>query len=136
MAEPDDPVFVDTSAFFALLYRSDPFSQKAHQTWQRLAAQRAHLLTSNYVVSEACALVQRRLGMAATSSLLQFLIPATEVYFVNEPEHELAIRMLHSNDRRTLSLVDCTSFIVMRAFSMRRAFHFDAHFEEQGFEFA
>jgi len=35
--------------------------------------------------------------------------------------------------RRQLSLVDCASFVVMRAHGLTRAFGFDAHFAEQGF---
>jgi predicted nucleic acid-binding protein len=37
--------------------------------------------------------------------------------------------------RRGLSLVDCTSFAIMRRQAITRAFHFDRHFQEQGFEF-
>jgi predicted nucleic acid-binding protein len=37
--------------------------------------------------------------------------------------------------RRGLSLVDCTSFAIVRRQAITRAFHFDRHFQEQGFEF-
>ncbi|MDP2857839.1 MAG: VapC toxin family PIN domain ribonuclease, partial [Bacillota bacterium] len=36
--------------------------------------------------------------------------------------------------RRNLSLVDCVSFDVMRRLGMEKAFAFDAHFAEQGFQ--
>jgi predicted nucleic acid-binding protein len=36
--------------------------------------------------------------------------------------------------RRHLTLVDCASFESMRRLTVRRAFAFDRHFEEQGFE--
>jgi uncharacterized protein len=39
-----------------------------------------------------------------------------------------------SAGRRKLSLVDCTSFEIMRQHAVRTAFAFDSHFEEQGFE--
>jgi predicted nucleic acid-binding protein len=37
-------------------------------------------------------------------------------------------------DRPDLSLVDCTSFETMRRLGLTRAFAFDPHFTEQGFE--
>jgi predicted nucleic acid-binding protein len=36
--------------------------------------------------------------------------------------------------RRGLSLVDCTTFEVMRNLGLTRAFTLDPHFAEQGFE--
>jgi len=36
--------------------------------------------------------------------------------------------------RKRVSLVDCGSFYVMRRLGIKRAFTFDRHFTEQGFE--
>jgi predicted nucleic acid-binding protein len=36
--------------------------------------------------------------------------------------------------RRTLSLVDCVSFEVMRRTGIRKAFAFDRHFQDYGYE--
>jgi uncharacterized protein len=36
-------------------------------------------------------------------------------------------------NRRTLSLVDCSSFDIMRKFGIDTVFTFDPHFREQGF---
>jgi predicted nucleic acid-binding protein len=41
--------------------------------------------------------------------------------------------MVQAANRRSLSLVDCVSFVVMRQLAIRDAFAFDRHFEEQGF---
>lgn len=36
--------------------------------------------------------------------------------------------------RLRLSLIDCASFVLMRRHGIQRAFTFDRHFTEQGFE--
>jgi predicted nucleic acid-binding protein len=53
---------------------------------------------------------------------------------VSEADHELARATLIATGRRDVSLVDFSSFQVMRRMSLRRAFTFDPHFSEQGFE--
>ncbi|WP_295431562.1 hypothetical protein [uncultured Thiodictyon sp.] len=41
--------------------------------------------------------------------------------------------MLRNTSRRRLSLVDCSSFQVMRRLAVSEAFTFDKHFSGQGF---
>ena len=57
-------VFVDTSALMALLDADEARHAEAVQTWRRLLDDDHRLITSNYVLVEAYALVQRRLGSA------------------------------------------------------------------------
>jgi predicted nucleic acid-binding protein len=56
------------------------------------------------------------------------------VSFVNSDLHASALAALLAARRRRLSLVDCVSFETMRHLSVTRAFAFDPHFTEQGFE--
>jgi len=43
------------------------------------------------------------------------------------------MELLISANLRKLSLVDCTSFVLMRRLGVETAFAFDQHFVEQGF---
>jgi predicted nucleic acid-binding protein len=45
-----------------------------------------------------------------------------------------AISALLAAGRRKLSLVDCTSFEIMRSLGIKTVFAFDSHFVEQGFK--
>jgi predicted nucleic acid-binding protein len=56
-------VFVDTSALLAILSESDAFHDAAMDTW-RSVRPRNDMLTTNAVLLEAYALLQRRHGMA------------------------------------------------------------------------
>jgi predicted nucleic acid-binding protein len=58
-------VFIDTSAFYALLDRDDANHQRAKDVWTNLLKNENTLLTSNYVLVETFALVQHRLGIEA-----------------------------------------------------------------------
>ena len=91
------------------------------------------MFTSNYVVVECCALAQNRLGMDAVRAIHDKILPVIEKQWIDEGLHALAMASLLSASRRKLSLVDCSSFAVMRKAGARTAFAFDAHFVEEGF---
>jgi len=127
-------VYVDTSAFLAVLDADDANHEPAKQTWTGLLRARETLVTSNYVLVETFALVQHRLGMEAVRTLQEDVVPVLHVEWVGEELHQQAVGALLAANRRNLSLVDCASFAVMRRLGLRRAFAFDGHFSEQGFE--
>lgn len=126
-------VFVDTSALYAVLDRDDDNHAAAAERWTELVSAGAVLLTTNYVVIETAALVQHRLGMKAVSLLFMDVAPVLSVQWVNEADHRAAVAALLAAGRRKLSLVDCTSFQVMRRLGQTTALAFDRHFKQQGF---
>jgi predicted nucleic acid-binding protein len=91
------------------------------------------LVTHNYVVVESCALVQRRLGALGVRSLLDDVLPVIEIRFVDEPIHRMAAAAMLGSVSRAVSLVDWTSFVLMREQGIEQAFAFDADFGQQGF---
>ena len=127
-------VFVDTSGLLAVLDFDDANHESADEAWRELLKTDEPLVTSNYVLVEAFALVQSRLGMTAIQALSRDAIPLLKVHWVGEAEHSAATAALLSAGRRRLSLVDCSSFEVMRALGIDRCFAFDPHFREQGFK--
>jgi uncharacterized protein len=128
-----DPVFVDTSAFYAVLDRDDESHAESARIWDALLGSEAVLITTNYVVVETCALIQHRLGLKALRTFFEDMLPVIDVRWIASHEHTAALQSLLTVNRRRISLVDCVSFIVMRTAGLRRAFAFDQHFTEQGF---
>jgi predicted nucleic acid-binding protein len=126
--------FVDTSALLALLAHDDEHHQSAVSGWAMLASEETTLVTSNYVVLETIAVAQHRLGLDAVRALVRDVLPPIDVVFIDEPVQRAALSALLAASRRRLSLVDCASFEVMRDRQIRRAFAFDPHFAENGFE--
>lgn len=127
-------VFVDTSALFALIDGDDVNHAISHKTWGRLLADESSLVTTNYVLLEVYALLQRRIGMDAIRDLNHDFAPALEVLWVSAETHRFALAAVLAANRRDLSVVDCVSFQIMRDNGVRAAFCFDTHFSEQGFE--
>ena len=127
-------VFVDTSAFVAILDRDEPRRRTALDELAGLRASATSLLTHEYVIVEATALVQRRLGMAALGVLVEELLPLCEVAWVDPELHLAARQALLAARRRGVSLADWVSFLVMRRRGIRTAFAFDADFATEGFE--
>lgn len=127
-------VFMDTSAFLAVLDADDANHERASQIWRELITQEETLACSNYVLVETFALVQNRLGMTAVRVLQNDILPMISVEWVDESLHRSGVSALITAGRRRLSLVDCTSFETMRRLGTQRAFTFDQHFAEQGFD--
>ena len=105
----------------------------ARVAWLDWIDKSARFETSNYVVLESHSLLQKRLGLEAVRVLHRSILPLLNIHWIDPVRHEQGITALFTANRRDLSLVDCTSFIVMYELGLNVAFTFDAHFADQGF---
>jgi predicted nucleic acid-binding protein len=127
-------IFVDTSAFLAVLAADDQHHPRAAAALRELRDAGEELVTHDYVLVETLSLVQRRLGMDVLRRFVDGFLPLVEVIWVDQALHTSAREMLITTGRRTVSFVDWTSFLVMRRHGIRRTFTFDADFAAEGFE--
>lgn len=126
-------IFLDTSAIIAVLNNNDQFHLPAKQAWQTLLSGNDILVSSNYILLETIVLLQHRFGITAVRLFQNEVLPVIEIVWINEQIHSTAASALLVANRRDLSLVDCTSFEIIRQASINQVFTFDPHFEEQGF---
>ena len=126
--------FVDTSALLAVLDADDKMHEAAARAWRDLVTAEEPLVTTNYVLVETFAIVQRRLGMEAVRRLDSDVLPLVETVWMDAAAHDQAVAVMATSSRRGLSLVDCASFGAMRSLGIERVFGFDADFSDQGFE--
>jgi predicted nucleic acid-binding protein len=129
-----EKIFIDTSAFYALMDRSDSYHHSASKLWAHFLDRGDYLKTSNYVTVETLALLQNRLGFEAADLWYRDVLGIVETFWIDKVLHNLAIEIWFSLGRRKLSLVDCTSFVIMRQDKMKKVFGYDKHFTDQGFE--
>jgi predicted nucleic acid-binding protein len=127
-------IFADTSALYAVLDADDNKHTKAKQFWDKVIKSDDNLVCHNYILVETSALVLRRLGMDAVYIFEQDIIPILRIFWVSRDVHQAAVSAQLIADRRSLNLVDCVSFDVMRRTGIRKAFAFDRHFQDLGYE--
>ena len=127
-------VYADASAILAVLNANDRHHVAAKNTWRELLLESAQILCNNYILIEIFALLQGRFGLEAVRLFQSDVLPVLEVVWVDEQIHNQAVSAMLAANRRNLSLVDCASFETMRQFGVSKAFTFDLHYVEQGFE--
>ena len=126
-------IFVDTSAFLAVLDADDEHHDSARKIWERLVFDDERMVCTNYNLVETFALVQRRLGMDAVRKLHEDIFPLLIIEWISADLHARSVAALLIAGRRNLSLVDCASFETMRRLGVDTTFSFDRNFDEQGF---
>lgn len=126
---------VDTSALFALLDEDDRNHAKAAAWFKGSGSDPDEILLSHgYVMVEAAALVHQRLGVKAVRTLLQALVPAINLIFIEENLHSTAVAAYLAGLPGRISLVDRVSFEIMKDRGIDQAFAFDRDFSRQGFK--
>ena len=126
-------VFVDTSAFYALMVRNDDAHEAVRSAFAATTAARRALWTTSFVIVETMALLQHRGGIAAARDFDEEVLPAVKVQWVDEPLYRQGVDRLWRADRRRVSLVDAVSFEFMVAQGIDTALAVDPHFAEAGF---
>ena len=127
-------IFLDTSAIVAMVDNRDEFHERALETAEKLSGGGHQLWTHNYLIVEASAVLQRKLGIGNSLTLLTRSEDLAEIHWVTPDEHERAVYRLGQRNRRNLSLVDCVSFVLMEKRGCVDAFAYDADFETEGFK--
>jgi predicted nucleic acid-binding protein len=127
-------IFVDTSAVYAFISEDDRNHEIARQIWETLLTGEDKLVTNSYVIVESITLIQQRLGMKYVRAFLPQFTPILHMDWLGQEQHSRAVEQLLGANRRHLSLVDCSCFETMRRLGIEKAFTFDEHFQERGFQ--
>ena len=127
-------ILIDTSAIYANLASSDKNHGIASRTWKENIKKNTRFIAPNYVILETISLVQNRLGMRSILEFHTKMVPLITIEWITASQHQEIINNFLTANRRQLSLVDCASFETMRRLGIHKAFTFDLHFAEQGFQ--
>jgi len=126
-------VYIDTSAFLAVMNASDEFHVQAKEIWYRLLEEKTEFVVNSFVLLETHVLIQNRLGLNALKSFANHIYPLLTVEWVEQENYEKSITSLLLAGRKSLSLTDVSSFNTMKQLKIDFAFSFDKHFKDQGF---
>lgn len=125
--------FADTSAFYALLVRTEEAHEPVRAAFAALLGAARPLWTTSFVIVETMALLQHRIGLEAARDFDELVLPAVRVHWVDEHLYRLGVDRLWRMDRRQVSLVDCVSFEFMTHQGLSIALAIDPHFVDAGF---
>jgi uncharacterized protein len=127
-------VFVDTSAWYALLDRTD-----AEHTAivDQLREHRVRLTTSNFVVSETITLLRYKVGWAFACNFGDKIRTGklAELERISPADEDAAWRIFLRYRDHTFSFVDCTSFALMERLCLTTAITLDEDFRTFGFHY-
>ena len=125
--------FVDTSAFYALLVRTDEAHGPVRAAFAALLGAGRPLWTTSFVVVETMALLQHRIGLDGARDFDEEILPAIRVHWVDDHLYRLGADRPWRADRRQISLVDSVSFEFMVYQGIETALAIDPDFADAGF---
>lgn len=125
-------VFVDTSYFIATVVRNDQWRHRA----RRARLRDVRLVTSSLVISETAAFLLMKGFTSAAIAFLQEMRANERVklLYVDAALQADAWDLFYKWAGSGANPVDCASFAIMRQFGIKRAYTFDRHFADAGFE--
>ncbi len=125
-------VLWDTSGVIAFLRADDPHHDEAMACTRRLEREGAHLVLTNFIVSEIYTLLRARISPDLARRWLREnpILPER----ITASDEERAKEILLNQDDKDYSYVDATSFAVMERLDLDTAFTFDRHFEQFGWK--
>ena len=129
-------VFLDTGYVLALELANDQNHQAATRHWQRVRTALPPLVTTSYVFDEVVTYFNSRGYHAKAVQVGHNLLrsPSVQLVHVDERLFLAGWAYFQQYQDKDYSLTDCISFVVMRKFGITRAFAFDKHFTQAGFQ--
>jgi uncharacterized protein len=126
-----DSIFVDTSAFYAVLDKSDKNHIKAVNFLKKNVFP---LVTNNLVVIETVNLANARRGHEDAVKIGKKFYDEDIVTIINivSEDEKKAWQIFKKYVDKKFSLTDCISFAIMDRLKIKQAFAFDIHFSQYG----
>jgi hypothetical protein len=135
MAIPE--IFADTAGWGNLVDSSQKHHALAASIYRETRQQGGKLITTNYILAELIALLSSplRIPRNQTISFISSIkaSPYVEVVHIDAALDLQAWELLRQRPDKEWSLVDCSSFILMRQRGINQAWTHDHHFEQAGF---
>jgi hypothetical protein len=129
-------LFVDTSAWLALNDKNDQYHGEAVLRSAEVKQQKIQLVTSEYVLDESITIIRYRVSHRAAVIFGNALMSSTIVSIedIMDKKRLKAWALFKKYGDKEFSFTDCTSFALMMKLRIQKAFTFDDHFKQVGFE--
>jgi predicted nucleic acid-binding protein len=129
-------LFVDAGPLVAVVNPGDQHETEARQAWQRLAATKLPLVSSEHVLDEVATAIARTQSPRRAAEWVRQQLDSGLIRWIScGPEDWRAATdwLTHYSDQQ-ISFTDALSFTLMRRLKITEAFTFDRHFVIAGFQ--
>lgn len=130
-------LFVDTSGWAYFLDQQDPLHAAVVAIVRRALTQKRHLVTTNYVITELVALLSSRYHLPRQQVIKAINLikadPSVKVIYIEQSLDDEAWNLLEARLDKEWSLVDASSFVVMKRYGITEALTTDHHCIQAGF---
>jgi predicted nucleic acid-binding protein len=128
-------VFIDTSGWFSLLVKGDPYFELAHAVLSDYIRKKIRAVTTDYVIDETATLLKSRKVFLQAKTLFELIDTSKylQVEWVSEDIFSEAKHYFLKYHDHGYSFTDCISFIVMKKRKIAKVLTADTHFSQAGF---
>ncbi len=131
-------LFVDTSGWTSYVGDDQPLHSETVRIYREAVRRKRTLVTTGYVLTELVALLQSR-SIIPRQRIFEFIdqlhaSPHLSIIHIDAEHYQQAWDLLKERPDKTWSLVDASSFVVMRQLAITEALTTDHHFEQAGFK--
>jgi len=132
--KPPMKLFVDTSAWFALIDKNDQNHKPARDFLDQLDKAPVLFHVTDYIVDETATLLRLKVSHRQAVAFLDYLANSPHVVRAYATPDLLAQAedLFRRNKDKRWSYTDCVSFVFMDGEGLNDAFSFDASFREYG----
>lgn len=129
-------LFIDTSGWASLFIAKDSYHPQANQYLRQALQQQQTLVTTNYIITELVALLHSPLRQPR-SQIFEIVdtiktVPYVQIIHIDLASDQAAWELCKSRPDKSWSLIDCSSFIIMKQLEITTALTADHHFEQSG----
>lgn len=126
-------IFVDTSAFYALVDSKEPLHRPAQQFFRE---NQTALVTTNFIFAESLSLITKRLGKRIAVKFGGGLKNSRilRIAYLTAEHQERAWQIFCQQLDKDYDYIDCSCFVFMDGQRIKEAFTFDRHFQQRGYK--
>ena len=129
-----EKLFIDTSAFFAIINARD-LNHDAALKFFKNDINNFKVFSSDFIISETLTLIRRKMGSSIAFSWGEKIIQSNFIKILYSDENIFldSWQTFIKYEDQDFSFIDCTSFLLMRENKIRYCFCFDMHFSVYGY---
>lgn len=126
----ENTVFVDASAYLAILVHNDPHHKKAVQVLNEFNNKQVRYITSYAVLGEVLTVASQRYSKReAIKFVSDIMTHAIQVVHETPAFMKQTFKKFKGISNKNVSWVDCYSFVIIDMLKIKQAFSFDRDFK-------